>query len=57
MSRTKMVKKFADNLVPDVGHVSEVQASKVREFIKDNHGSFKIRIGGALPILVFKVIP
>jgi len=57
MSRTRIVKKFADNLVPDVGHVSEVQATKVKEFIKDNHGSFKIRIGGALPILVFKVIP
>ena len=57
MSRTRIVKKFADNLVLDVGHVSEVQATKVKEFTKYNHGSFKIRIGGALPIMVFKIIP
>jgi len=57
MSRIRIAKNFADSLVPDVGHVSEVQVSKVREFLKGKYESLKIRIGGSLPIMVFKIVP
>lgn len=56
MSRIGIAKKFADSLVIDVGHVSEVHVNVVTEFLEGKYRSVNIRIGGSLPLLLFKMI-
>ena len=57
MSSIGMVKRFADGLVQDVGHVSEIKVNEVRGLLEGDYMSFDVRIGASLPILVFKIIP
>lgn len=59
VSKIKPVKKLADNLVraPDVGHVSEVTVGDVQELLKGKCKCLKIKIGGSLPLQLFKIIP
>lgn len=59
LSKIKPVKKLADNLYreSDVGHVSEVKVSDVQEFLKGKCKCLKIKIGGALPLQLFGIIP
>ncbi len=57
ISSIGFVKRFADGLVQDVGHVSEINISNVKELLKGNYMSFRVSIGASFPILVFKMIP
>jgi len=55
--RIKPIKRLVDNLLSDTGHISEVRVSDIQEFLKGNYMSFKIKIGGALPLPLFKILP
>jgi SAM-dependent methyltransferase len=57
ISKIKPLKKIADNLMLDVGHVSDVKVSDVQEFLKDKGKCLKIKIGAALPLTLFEIIP
>lgn len=57
ISSIGFMKRFADGLVQDVGHVSEIHISDVKELLKWDYMSFNIKIGASFPILVFKIIP
>jgi len=59
VSKIKSGKKLADNLVraSDVGHVSEVKVSHVKEFLKGKCKCLKTKIGGTIPLELFEIIP
>jgi hypothetical protein len=57
ISKIKPLKKIADNLVLDVGHVSDVKVSDVQELLKGKGKCLKIKIGAALPLMLFEIIP
>jgi ubiquinone/menaquinone biosynthesis C-methylase UbiE len=57
ISKMKPLKKIADSLVLDVGHVSDVKLRDVQEFLKDNPKCLKIKIGAALPLILYEIIP
>jgi hypothetical protein len=57
ISKIKPLKKIADNLVLDVGHVSDVKVSDVQELLKGKDKCLKIKIGAALPLMLFEIIP
>jgi SAM-dependent methyltransferase len=57
ISRINTLKKIADNLVLDVGHISDVKVSDVQEFLKGKRKCLKIKIGAALPLMLFEIIP
>jgi SAM-dependent methyltransferase len=57
MSKIKPLKKVADNLVLDVGHISDVKVTDVTSFIKGKRKCLKIKIGAALPLTLFEIIP
>lgn len=57
ISKLKPIKKLADNLLPNVGHVSEIKVVDIQEALKGQCKSLKIDISGALPLLLFKIIP
>jgi len=50
------LKRFADRLVPDVGHVSEVKLGQVQATLKGNYVACKIRIGSAFPIRGYQFV-
>jgi ubiquinone/menaquinone biosynthesis C-methylase UbiE len=56
-SKIKPLKKIADNLVLDVGHVSDVKVGDVKGFLKGERECLKIKIGAALPLTLFEIIP
>lgn len=57
ISKIKPVRKLADKLMPDVGHVSEVTVGDVRKTLKSECKSLKIKIGGTLPLQLYKIVP
>jgi SAM-dependent methyltransferase len=57
ISKIKPLKEIADNLVLDVGHVSDVEVSDVQELLKNKGECLKIKIGAALPLMLFEIIP
>jgi len=57
ISKVKPLKRIADDLIPNVGHVSEVKVNDVETFLKGKIKSIKIKIGGALPLMLYRVIP
>jgi len=57
ISKIKPLKKIADNLVLDVGHISDVKISDVQRFLKGKGKCLKIKIGAALPLTLFEIIP
>lgn len=57
ISKIKLFKKIADNLVLDVGHISDVKVGDVISFLKGKHECLKIKIGAALPLMLFEIIP
>jgi SAM-dependent methyltransferase len=57
ISKINPLKKIADNLVLDVGHVSDVKVSDVQEFLNSKYECLKIKIGAALPLMLFEIIP
>ena len=57
ISKIGPLKRFADHLVPDVGHVSEITIRHVYASLRGNYRYFKIKIGAAFPIRVYQCIP
>jgi SAM-dependent methyltransferase len=57
MDRLVPMKKIAGKLLADVGHVSEVTIRDIQTLLKDECKYMKIRIGGALPLQLFEIIP
>ena len=57
ISKIKPLKEIADNLVLDVGHISNVEVSDLQELVKGKGECLKIRIGAALPLMLFEIIP
>lgn len=57
ISQIKPLKKIADNLVLDVGHVSDVKVGDVKKFLKGKRECLKIKIGAVLPLMLFEIIP
>jgi ubiquinone/menaquinone biosynthesis C-methylase UbiE len=57
ISQIPLLKRLADRLVLDVGHVSEVKISDVKSVLKGRIKSLKTKIGGALPLALIKLIP
>ena len=57
ISKIKPLKNIADNLVLDVGHISNVEVSDLQEFLKGNRECLKIKIGAALPLMLFEIVP
>jgi 2-polyprenyl-3-methyl-5-hydroxy-6-metoxy-1,4-benzoquinol methylase len=53
--KIKPLKRFSEKMAADVGHVSEV---KIEDLQKACEGaSFKVKIGGSLPLQLVKLIP
>jgi 2-polyprenyl-3-methyl-5-hydroxy-6-metoxy-1,4-benzoquinol methylase len=57
MSKIRLLKKVADNLVLDVGHISDVKVGDVASLLKDKHKCLNIKIAAALPLTLFEIIP
>jgi len=57
INKMEFVRNFVDKLKLDVGHVSEVTVEDVKELLKGECDSLKVKIGGALPLQLFKIIP
>ena len=57
ISKIKPMKRFVTNLMPDVGHVSEVEVREVQAFLRGKCKSLKIKIGGVLPLIVYRTMP
>jgi SAM-dependent methyltransferase len=57
ISKIKPLKRIADNLVLDVGHVSDVKVSDIQELLDGKDKCLKIKIGAALPLMLFEIIP
>lgn len=55
--KIKPLKKTADNLALDVGHISDVKISDVQKFLNGKDKCLKIKIGAALPLMLFEIIP
>jgi SAM-dependent methyltransferase len=56
LSKFNLAKNLAAELSGDVGHVSEVTVEDVQKLSRNGHDSISIKIGGALPLQVFKMI-
>ena len=54
--RLGIAKILFNRLLQDVGHVSEIRVADVKRVL-GSQGSLSIRIGGALPIMIFRLIP
>jgi 2-polyprenyl-3-methyl-5-hydroxy-6-metoxy-1,4-benzoquinol methylase len=54
--RLGLVKKLAAKLSSDVGHISEVSVKDVLEIAKGKQKCVFIKIGGALPLQLFKIV-
>jgi ubiquinone/menaquinone biosynthesis C-methylase UbiE len=57
ISKIRPVRKLVDKLMPDVGHISEVQVDDVKGLLKHGCKSLEIKIGGALPLQLYKIVP
>jgi ubiquinone/menaquinone biosynthesis C-methylase UbiE len=57
VSKIRSVRKLVDRLMPDVGHISEVQVDDVKGLLKHGCKSLEIKIGGVLPLQLYKIIP
>jgi ubiquinone/menaquinone biosynthesis C-methylase UbiE len=57
IAKIRPIKKLVNNtLLPAVGHISEVNIDEVRGLLKECK-SLKIKIGGVLPLRLYKIIP
>ncbi len=56
ISKMEFMKKLVDRLLTEVGHVSDVRIGDVHRIFKGKY-RLQIRIGGALPLLLIKLIP
>jgi 2-polyprenyl-3-methyl-5-hydroxy-6-metoxy-1,4-benzoquinol methylase len=54
--RTGLAKILFNRLLQDVGHVSEIRVADIQKILGVQR-SLRVRIGGALPIMVFRLIP
>lgn len=57
ISKIGPAKRLAANLMPDVGHVSELEVREVQALLGGKYKSLKIKIGAALPLMVNRIIP
>lgn len=57
ISKIQPIKRIVNNLVPNVGHVSEVKVSDVQAFLRGKCKSLEIKIGGVLPLRLYTIIP
>lgn len=57
ISKLKFLKRIADNLMPNVGHISEVKVGDVQTLLKGKFKTMRIRIGGVLPLMLYRTIP
>lgn len=55
--RIKPIKRLVDNLVPNVGHISDVKVSDVQAFLESKCATWKIKIAGVLPLRLYTLIP
>lgn len=48
------IKRFVAILMPYVGHVSEIHVKEVKNVVRGQYQFLKIKIGGALPLLMYR---
>jgi ubiquinone/menaquinone biosynthesis C-methylase UbiE len=56
-NKIRSVKKLSLKLSLDVGHVSEVTVQGTQVLLKDKCKSLEMKVGGALPLQLFQIIP
>ena len=59
ISKANVLKRLVNNVIPDVGHVSEITVYDIKSLLKTYNykASTEIKIGGALPLQLYKIIP
>lgn len=59
VSKAHILKGLVDNVIPNVGHVSEITVYNIKSLLKTYNykASVEIKIGGALPLQLYKIIP
>lgn len=57
ISEIKPMKKVVDNLIPNVGHISDVKVSNVQTFLEGKCTSLEVKIAGVLPLQLYTLIP
>ena len=55
--KIKPLKEFAEKLVADVGHISEVRIEDLQKILRGRFASFEVKIAGALPLILVKMFP
>ena len=55
--KIKPLKEFAEKLVADVGHISEVRIEDLKKILGGRFASFEVKIAGALPLILVKMFP
>ena len=57
--RFRFFRGFVNDIMADVGHISEISIDKIRHLMKAyrNNVSIETRVGGALPLQLYETIP
>lgn len=56
ISKVGVLKRLVDNITPGVGHISDIAVSDVESSTKTHNVSMQIRIGGVLPLELYKFL-
>jgi ubiquinone/menaquinone biosynthesis C-methylase UbiE len=56
-AKIQLIKKLFDKISPDVGHVSDIEVTEVQELLNGKWETSNLKIGGVLPLKLYKIIP